>query len=70
LKVVRHKIIATTSATSSLAASDGDVSQIYDNSEPYLCADYEYDFVDINGEAIAESLKSKLSVAGDKIYFD
>ena len=66
----RPLVVATASESTSLVAAVGDVSTIYTNSEPYLCADYEYEFVDLDGNAVADDLSSRLSVAADKIYFD
>ena len=71
-KSVTPIILATASGVSSLKAAEtgGEVANLYTNTEPFLCADYEYDFVDLNGKALAADFKAKLSVAGGKIYFD
>jgi hypothetical protein len=67
---VRPIVVATPTGTSSLTETTDTVSSLYTNSEPFLCADYEYDFIDLNGNPLPVELSSKLSVDGDKIKFD
>jgi len=43
---------------------------LYENTEEYLCADYEYEFLDINDKPVSNELRAKLSVVDGKIYFE
>lgn len=44
--MTRPLLVATASVGASLLASTETISSLYTNSEQYLCADYEYTFLD------------------------
>ena len=67
---IRPLIVATPSEHTSFSSTSETVTSLYVNSEPKKCYEIDYTFLDQDKNELPADLLAKLSIVGNKIFFD